>query len=74
MTVKQKIQSLLTAANDTTGESDTNLTDAVSALIDGYGQGGISLEDVYAYVLDFESDPITMTAGGVNSYGGFFTT
>lgn len=40
MTIKQKIQSLLTAANTKTGESDTTLTDAVQTLIDGYGQGG----------------------------------
>ena len=40
MTIFQKIQSLLTAANTKTGESDTTLTDAVQTLIDGYGQGG----------------------------------
>ena len=40
MTILQKIQSLLTAANTKTGESDATLTDAVQTLIDGYGQGG----------------------------------
>lgn len=40
MTIKEKIQSLLTAANTKTGETDTTLTDAVQTLIDGYGQGG----------------------------------
>lgn len=40
MTILQKIQSLITAANNTTGESDTTLTNAVQTLIDGYGQGG----------------------------------
>lgn len=40
MTILQKIQSLLTAANNTTGESDSTLTDAVQTLVDGYGQGG----------------------------------
>ena len=40
MTILQKIQSLITAANNTTGESDTTLTDAVQTLVDGYGQGG----------------------------------
>jgi hypothetical protein len=34
------LSSLLTAANNKTGESDTTLTDAVQTLIDGYGQGG----------------------------------
>lgn len=40
MTIKQKIQSLIAAANAKTGESDTTLTDAVQTLVDGYGQGG----------------------------------
>ncbi|MBR2775801.1 MAG: leucine-rich repeat protein [Prevotella sp.] len=39
-TVYGKLNNLLTAANATTGESDTTLTDAVQTLIDGYGQGG----------------------------------
>ena len=45
-----------------------------SDAIAGIPSGGISLEDVFAYVLDFDSDPITMTAGAVNKYGQFFTT
>lgn len=40
MTILQKIQSLLTAANTKTGESDATLTDAVQTLIDGFRQGG----------------------------------
>lgn len=40
MTLREKIQSLITAANTKTGESDTTLTDAVQTLVDGYGQGG----------------------------------
>ena len=40
MTVKEKVQSLLDAANEATGEADSTLTAAVAALIDGYGQGG----------------------------------
>lgn len=39
-TVYGKLNNLLTAANATTGESDTTLTDAVQTLIDGYGGGG----------------------------------
>ena len=38
--VKAKIQGLIDTANATTGGSDTNLTSAVNALVDGYGQGG----------------------------------
>lgn len=40
MTLKQKLQSLLTAANAKTSKSDADLTDAVQSLIDGYGGGG----------------------------------
>ena len=47
MSIYSKLNSLLTAANTKTGESDTTLTDAVQTLIDGYGQGGgYSLEEV----------------------------
>lgn len=40
MSILSKLQALLTAANTTTGESDTTLTAAMQNLIDGYGQGG----------------------------------
>lgn len=40
MSIRSKIQALISAANNTTGESDTTLTDAVQTLVDGYGQGG----------------------------------
>lgn len=40
MTLYNKILSLLTAANNTTGMSDSDLTAAVQRLIDGYGGGG----------------------------------
>lgn len=40
MSIKSKIQSLISAANTATGESDATLTDAVQTLVDGYGQGG----------------------------------
>lgn len=39
MSVKSKIQALITAANTKTGETDTTLTDAVQTLVDGYGEG-----------------------------------
>lgn len=40
MSIESKLQALLTASNNTTGETDTTLTDAVQRLIDGYGHGG----------------------------------
>ena len=60
-TVKAQIQSLINLANTTTGNSDTNLTDGVNALVSGYGQGGGSLEglengyDVMFYKEDNEA-------------------
>lgn len=40
MSVKSKIQALLSAINTKTGHSDSDLTEAVQTLCDGYGQGG----------------------------------
>ena len=37
MSVKSKIQALITAANAKTGKGDADLTTAVQSLIDGYG-------------------------------------
>lgn len=37
---KARINSLISAANATTGKADTDLTSAVGALIAGFGQGG----------------------------------
>lgn len=39
-TVKAQIQSLIDSANIATGNTDTNLTDAVNALVSGYGDTG----------------------------------
>ena len=38
--VKAKLQSLITKANETTGNTDEDLTTAVNALVAGFGQGG----------------------------------
>lgn len=43
MTLIEKVQSLITASNSTTGASDTDLTAAVQRLINGYGGGGGSI-------------------------------
>jgi hypothetical protein len=39
-TIKTALQATITKANSTTGKNDTNVTDAVNSLIEGYGQGG----------------------------------
>ena len=38
--IETSVSGLLDLANDTTGNTDTNLTDGVNALVSGYGQGG----------------------------------
>lgn len=45
MTLYEKVDALLTAANNTTGNTDTTLTDGIKSLIDGYG--GASIQNVY---------------------------
>ena len=47
MTLYNKILSLLTAANSTTGISDSDLTAAVQRLISGYGGGGGEAPEYY---------------------------
>jgi len=44
--VKAKIQGLIDKANRTTGNTDTQLSPAVDALIEGYGSGGGGFVDV----------------------------
>lgn len=78
MSIRSKIQALITAANAKTGESDTTLTDAVQTLVDGYGQGGggdapsgggTNLAAVDVYVGDYLSaTELVITTGAVNRY------
>lgn len=55
--VKAKIQSLITKANATTGNSDTDLTKAVKSLVAGYGQGGDPWDGDYTIEGDALPDP-----------------
>jgi hypothetical protein len=43
---KARLDALLTYANETTGESDTSIGDAIQTLCAGYGGGGYSLDDI----------------------------
>lgn len=61
MSILSKIQSLITAANNTTGESDTTLTDAVQTLVDGYGQGGGAKIATGTFTLSQAALPPTIT-------------
>lgn len=42
--VKEKIQELIEKANDATGNTDTDLTSAIDALVAGFGQGGTLID------------------------------
>lgn len=42
MAIKQIVQSMIAKANEITGKSDADLTNAMQSLINGYGQGGES--------------------------------
>ena len=60
------INALTTYANETTGASDTTLSDAVESLVAGYGGGGgISLEDVLNCTI---SGDIVFSATRVTDY------
>lgn len=61
--IKSKLQSLLTAANTKTGESDATLTDAVQTLVDGYGQGGGDFGN-----LSMHSGEFTVSESSVTSF------
>lgn len=39
-TIKNALQAAITKANSTTGKNDTNVTNAVNSLVEGYGKGG----------------------------------
>ena len=52
MSIIDKIQSLLTAANSKTGGTAENLTEAVQELCDGYGQGSSGTPTINGRVFD----------------------
>ena len=68
MSLKSKIQSLLAAANETTGESDTNLTDAMQNLIDGYGGGVTKYAVTYSLATHLASSNTASKVADGNSY------
>ena len=67
MSVKSKIQALITAANAKTGKSDTNLTAAVQSLIDGYGA---AVEQI-SFTIDGETFSAVSGATWAEWIGGY---
>lgn len=63
------INALTRYANETTGASDTNLSDAVGTLVAGYGGGGggISIDDFAAGIEP--SGAVTLTGTSIAEYG-----
>ena len=71
------INALTTYANEVTGASDTNLSDAVHTLASGYGQGGVNYLDYASHLSEMfvnsqslppiiEFSPIKLDSGNVN--------
>ena len=67
MSMKSKIQALITAANAKTGKSDTDLTAAVQSLIDGYGA---AVEQI-SFTIDDETFSAVSGATWIEWLGGF---
>lgn len=62
---------LISIANETTGQSDTTLTDAIQSLVDGYGGGD---EPVLIKEITLASDTDVIEIGGLNLSEHFSVT
>ena len=64
--VKQKIQGLISNANNTTGNTDTTLTDAVNSLIAGFGTGENEIvQFIENKITNFSNEELT----AISDYG-----
>lgn len=68
------IEALTTYANETTGASDTTLSDAVGTLVDGYGQGGGDdfLGQLSTYEIEVESDTYSISVSDTYTWAPQF--
>lgn len=66
--VKAKLQNLITLANNTTGNTDATLTQAVNALIAGFGQGGESDNSLLFSILERTAERVVVP--GITTLGG----
>lgn len=59
-----RLNALKSGIEAKTGESYSDLTGGVNALIAGFGSGGVSLENVSVFVADFaETESLTVLSG-----------
>lgn len=64
--VKQKIQGLISNANNTTGNTDATLTNAVNSLIAGFGTGGNEIvQFIENKITNFSNEELT----AISDYG-----
>lgn len=68
MSLRSKIQSLIDASNETTGESSTDLTSAVQSLVDGYGGGVTKYNVAYNLATNLVSSNTASKIAEGNSY------
>lgn len=61
------IENLTNYINEVTGGSDDNLSDAIATLADGYGSGGISIDD-FVYAPNISGDIVLLSATIISSY------
>ena len=62
------INALTRYANEVTGQSDTNLSDAVRTLCDGYGGGGDSMPLVHCYDVTITEDSTSFSISDTFEY------
>lgn len=69
MSLTSKIESLITAGNNTTGQQETDLTSVVQDLVDGYGGGGGTVRNQNKTVTPSESEQSVTADAGYTGLG-----
>lgn len=70
----KRLASLKSGIEAKTGESYTDLTAGVNALIAGYGSSGVSLDSVAIYVGDYYADELNVEIGALDKYERIIVT
>ena len=74
--VLTKVRNLISRSNTATGRTDADLTNAVNALIDGYGKGGVTPSGTYDVgangkynISEYEFVNVAVPSSGINPSG-----